>query len=416
MIKGPKVILSSAIANALGEYFLVDASTIEANLLLDARIVLRNVQLKDQTQYVPLNSAGKATRITVTGCVDEVAFTWAWNSSKGEANWVTNATLTIGGAKFEAKLEHVEREEVPREEEEDLRESFVDPATIDEESAKKIKQEKGGLAGFVERQVKMVIDTLTLRMVDFQLRIMLPSPEVADAAGEDLGVSVSAACDKVFSVGAERIEILSLGRLSGGKSSRTIAVGAEGKENAPTKLKQRISLNSFVCDIQLEGKEAHETMMSHPLVEPFSYSANVIRFGERFGGFMKGLEVFGLGQPTEASPDLASFAGCGLKVHLGSLQIETLMMISVMLLAPLQDQASDSEPSDQQVRTSALKDGENWNFNGNDPSSFHFPLASASLVLYESMHFKCSGIQIIYTGKKQSLFVHSWTRSWVKGN
>ena len=115
MIKGPKAILSSAIANALEEYFTVDASTIESNLLSDARIVLRNVQLKEQTSTIPINSAGKSTLITVTGCVDEVSFTWSW--SVGDVVWVTDAVLTIDGARFQATLEHVERTNEAKEDE-----------------------------------------------------------------------------------------------------------------------------------------------------------------------------------------------------------------------------------------------------------------------------------------------------------
>eukprot|EP00571_Detonula_confervacea_P008156 CAMPEP_0172321794 /NCGR_PEP_ID=MMETSP1058-20130122/44329_1 /TAXON_ID=83371 /ORGANISM="Detonula confervacea, Strain CCMP 353" /LENGTH=57 /DNA_ID=CAMNT_0013037389 /DNA_START=26 /DNA_END=199 /DNA_ORIENTATION=- len=55
MIKGPKAILSSAIANALGEYFVVDANTIESNLLKDAKIVLRQVKLKEQVIPIACN-------------------------------------------------------------------------------------------------------------------------------------------------------------------------------------------------------------------------------------------------------------------------------------------------------------------------------------------------------------------------
>ena len=46
MFKGPKAILSSAIANALAEYFEVDANQIQSNLLGDANIVLHTVELE----------------------------------------------------------------------------------------------------------------------------------------------------------------------------------------------------------------------------------------------------------------------------------------------------------------------------------------------------------------------------------
>lgn len=406
VLKGPKAILSSAIANALGAYFLVDASAVEANLLSDARIVLRDVALKERAErVVPRNGAGDATRIVVSGSVEEVSFAWAWNSERGAANWATDAVLTVAGAKFRARLERVGSDEAAaavgaaEEGGKERGESFVDPATIDEASARNIRREKGGLAGFVDRQVKMVMDMLTLKMVDFELRIELPhcpmSPGPAAEARENLSALAAAACHKTISVAVERIEILSLGRLSGGESSRTIGIGDEGKESAPTKLKQRINLSSFACSIHLEGSDLDQTVVFHPLIEPFSYSADVFRFGERFGGFMKGLEVLGLDQPACTSPDSTSLAGAGFKVHLGAVQIDSLMQLSVMILAPPEDEASDSELENPSENSAPSPEGEGI-FVADDPSLFHFPLASASLVMYEETHFKLSGIQFRY--------------------
>ena len=56
MIKGPKAILSSAITNALADYFVVDPTKIETNLLSGAKIVLHSVPLKTQTSTIPLSS------------------------------------------------------------------------------------------------------------------------------------------------------------------------------------------------------------------------------------------------------------------------------------------------------------------------------------------------------------------------
>ena len=138
MFKGPKAILSSAIANALAEYFEVDANQIQSNLLGDANIVLHAVELKEQITYVPQNSAGNETTIRVTGCVEEVAFSWAWSvgQQKNEASaaaesWVKDAVLTIKGAKFVAKLEHGKKSGAASNP--NTNEAFVDPATIDSE-------------------------------------------------------------------------------------------------------------------------------------------------------------------------------------------------------------------------------------------------------------------------------------------
>jgi len=385
MIKGPKAILSSAIANALGEYFIVDANTIESNLLKDAKIVLRDVKLKEQVTRIPINSAGKTTKITFTGCVDEVAFTWSW--SVGDVMWVNDAVLTIVGAKFQAKLEHEERNvdedstasTADADNETDLRGTFVNPETIDVASAKEIKKQKGGLGGFVERQVKMAIDMLTLKMVDFELRIVLPQP----LQQADVDVSSAEACNKVLTMRADKIEVLSFGR--GGQNDAVVDV--------PSKLKQRINLNSFVCGIYLEGKEGNKEISSYPLVDSFSYSADVTRFGERFGGFLTGLEVLGLEQPTDSFSDLASLTGSVISVHMGSIQIESLMQLSIMILAPPGDNAASSEEKAVEPPSSES----NANISGKiESSSFTLPLASASLVLFEEKRFVVSGVNMRY--------------------
>ncbi|KAL7526680.1 hypothetical protein ACHAXR_003013, partial [Thalassiosira sp. AJA248-18] len=259
--------------------------------------------------------------------------------------------------------------------EQDRRALFVNPSTIDAVSARKIKEQKGGLGGFVERQVKMVIDMLTLKMVDFELRVVLPPqpPLLADA-----DASSTSACNKVLMVGGDKIEVLSYGR-DGGKDE--------------SKLKQRINLHSFVTRVYLEGMQDNEDIISYPLVEPFSYSADVSRVGERFGGFMTGLEVLGLGQPTDLCPDLASITGSGLSVHLGSVQIDSLMLLSVMMLAPPNDNESSSEGGPEE-----LENGPDTNETSSltESSSFTFPLSSAKLILFEETSFLVSGITMRY--------------------
>src|SRR6056300_1306376 len=110
MIKGPKAILSSAIANALAEYFIVNPSQIESNLLSDANITLHNVQLKSTvTTLTAINSYGGSTVLTTSGCVDKVTFSWVWSVSRdvsATAEWIKNAVLVIEGVKFVCRLEH----------------------------------------------------------------------------------------------------------------------------------------------------------------------------------------------------------------------------------------------------------------------------------------------------------------------
>ena len=169
MFKGPKAILSSAIANALAEFFEVDADKIQSNLLGEASITLLNVRLKEQVSSIPQNSAGNQTTIRVTGIVEEVAFSWAWSvgQQKNKAaaagasdSWVKDAVLTIKGAKFVAELDHGEKSGATPASSSNVdtrnnsNEAFVDPATIDSDAAKAIKKEPGGLTGYVQNQVK----------------------------------------------------------------------------------------------------------------------------------------------------------------------------------------------------------------------------------------------------------------------
>jgi len=389
MIKGPKAILSSAIANALGEYFIVDASKIESNLLSDAKIVLRNVQLKEQTTIIPINSAGKSTKITITGCVESVTFSWSW--SVGDVMWVNDSMLTIDGAKFEANLEHIERikedddtcKTVEEEEKVDRREAFVNPDTIDQTSARKIKEQKGGLNRFVANQVKMIIDSLTLRLVNFELRIVLPQNqqvqevEVTDA--NNVGISATNSCNRVLVVSGEKIEVLSFGR-------ETEKEG-QSDDTTPHKLKQRINLSQFSCNINLEGKYDQKVIISYPLLEPLSYSAETLRIGERFGGFMRGLEVNGLGEPTESSPDLVSLIGNGLTIHISSCTLDYLMQLSVLILAP--PDGDNSTISSDEKESAEDSDDEGTQI---EISSFTFPLVSASLVLFDDMRISFSGV------------------------
>ena len=358
------------------------------------RLYCAHVELREQVSHIPLNSLGKSTRITLNGRVEEVEFSWAW--SVGDAAWVTDAVLTISGAKFEARLEHVDRieEETATADKPvdegtiDRREAFVNPSTIDNDSAREIQQ-KGGVSGFIERQVKMVIDSLTLKMVDFELRIVLPqqAPAPADASDpEDMGVDSTHACNKVIAVGVSKIEILSYGRQA-----------LDGDADGPLKLRQRINLDSFACGIHLEGREGGEPIVSYPFIDPFSYCVVFNRMGERFGGFLSGLEVTGIGRPKDASNGLASITGSGFKIHIGGSQIDAFMRLSVLMLAPPQTVDEQSEIVEAASSNHATTSEHGSDASGADePSSFHFPLYSISVVYFDDTQLTISAIDLRY--------------------
>lgn len=380
MVNGPKRILSSAIANALGEYFDVDATSIEANLIKDARIVLKHVALKKQTSCVPINSVGNSTVITVTGSVEEVSFTWAWSVGGSDQQWIRDAVLTITGAKFACHLEHDEvhdadatkiTDDKHRDSLSDF--SFVNPAKIDADAQKEIKKEPGGIVGYVARQVKMVIDMLTLKMVGFELRIVLPPSLVP----EDKNVELSDGSRSIV-IGADELELLSLGRDDTPSTSDvTMSV-----------LQQRLSLRSFVTSIVLNDND--ENTIEHPILEPFSYCTDVKRVGERFGGFLTGLDVKGVVESVQSIADSLRSTS-GLTLHLGNVQTETIMQLGMLVLPP-PSKSVESERYASSKSSTTVTDS----VSVSDSSSFTFPLPSVSLVLYEDTRFVVTDIIMRY--------------------
>ena len=236
----------------------------------------------------------------------------------------------------------------------------------------------------------MIFDMLTLKLVNFEIRIVLPHKLQDKTANDDenVGMSSSNVCNRVLVVGGDKIEILSFGR----DEKKQDDVDVE----TPRKLKQRINLNSFACGINMEGKDDGKVIISYPLLEPFSYSANTLRVGERFGGFLTGLEVIGLGETTDSSPELASLVGSGFVVHMSHTQIDSLMQLGVMILAPPDDaNLEENKPVETPMLSKESSTESNENILDN-VSSFTLPLASARLVLFEEMKFTVSGIVVTY--------------------
>ena len=490
MIKGPKAILSSAIANALAEYFLVDPTNIESNLLQNAKITLNRVDLKPQSSTIPLrNSDGDGdgdytTVITTTGRVDKVVFSWAWSVGGGGGDnktstgeWIRDAVLLIDGAKFECSLEHVDVEKavestdtIDDDDDDDdkdnskvRRTSFVNPSTIDEKSAKTIKATPGGISGFVER----LIDNLTLRMVNFELKIVLPPPSLK-RSGSSVAVVDSAAPSRLssggnssrarsFLIAIDQVEVLSFGRETssshgdvvttllkqrvnlrslrssvstggiigdGSSIKKSDAEGGANNRNGDDNVQNLINkLAFFPTKISSVGKteegsksEADTTNNNnnnngdddkenvYHLIEPFSYSADVTRIGsKRFSGLMNGLKVVGI---LPSSDDGDDDGVGGIAVHMGKTQVESLMLLGEMILAPSTPSSSDSEESttgDMDASSSVLVNAESEESeintqvaaSENDPSSFILPLSFATLVA-DDKRFSVSDIYMKY--------------------
>lgn len=235
-MKGPKGLIAEAIANALAEFFVIDQKTMEARLLNNAAIVLRDTKLKPvHCQISPRLAAD------ITGVVEHVAFEWHWgNSDSGGSDWIKDSKLVIEGINCTVVLSECA----------DGRQPQADPTATDDE-----KEEAKGFMVYIQDQVDRIIDTVSLSVKTFELTVTLPN-------GQSL------------ILGADSLGLASLGRVEEGEP-----------------LHQELSVTRLVANILVDGH-------LYPVVEPVGYKASCVRVsGKRFvSGIDKGLEVTGESQ------------------------------------------------------------------------------------------------------------------------
>jgi hypothetical protein len=264
----PKAMLSSAIANALSEYFVVDANQMESNLLTDAHILLKHTSLKRQIIRLPSHPEVLAV---ITAVVDQVEFAWTWSLGSGSIGkdqrqpdgWVQDSTLRIQGLKFQIEL---------------ILESLTDLVpTVAASSGSRGStteiavaggdEKKHGLQGYIWKQVQMI----TLAVTDFELTIVLPSQET-----------------KSIRIGGQKVELVALGRyIKEELDNNGIVVLKDTQQLQDCQVhKQRLDVSSFYASI-LSLTDDDIASEKH-LMEPFTYSLEMTRIGDRFGGFGTG--------------------------------------------------------------------------------------------------------------------------------
>jgi hypothetical protein len=175
-------------------------------------------------------------------------------------------------------------------------------------------------------------------------------------------------------------------------------IGTKEEDRKRNEANANISSSNNNSNNNLKEKVYH-------LIEPFSYSADVIRMGsKRFSGIMTGLEVVGILPSSGNDGDDDKGAG-GIAVHMGKTQVESLMLLGEMILAPstpssqnevsagAMDVPSSSNYSvgtdEREIKTNAATASEN------DPSSFTLPLSFATLVA-DDKRFSVSDIYMKY--------------------
>ena len=358
MIQGPKAILSSAIATALDEFFVVDKNSIESNLLLDAKIVLTAIELRPLTVTLP--SGGSAQ---ITGGAGSVTFSWSWGVIGG-SGWVQDAHLVIEEMHVKVALKEAQTQDAIEEEEEEHKPSAtetIEQAAQQHASEGEIKK-AGGISGYVQNQVRMIMDSVKVQLHNFSLTLELPSQDRTTTTTTSVVV------------GGELLEIISLGRMAPSKDDRN-----DPHQNASGNLTQRVVLQGFSSHILVRDEK-------QPLVDPFSYMATATRTGgNRFDSFMKNMKFVGgssemdTTEGTQETPPIAT----QLALHFGGLQIKTLSHLSVLFLAPPSATAAAGtdaiakKPSEQEHKEEDNDD----NNNKDPPSTFDFGLDELLLEL-----------------------------------
>lgn len=347
--KGPRAVIAAEISKALNEYFVVDQDAVESSLLHDARIVLRNTVLRTK-QYRSLEAPNAV--VSISGLVEEVVFSWQWSflSSKDSSNLkknegiVQDATLTIKGIDMKIGLRSWEC----LNQEEKLLVASADEKVQQE---KLNKEEANVKKGFMENYIQQIVDNLTLKIQDYRFSIEI-----------EYGSS--------FNIHGDSIEL------------NTISSGAvdENEKTSQNMLTQEIKLCQLsfgICD--------HAENVSYPVMEPFDYSASVLRLsGHRFqGGILSGLAITGhMKENTE------------VQFYLRNKQIRTLCEIGVLLAPPststndIDTKINNDDGGDQDTHI----EGD----NSRVPSSFNFPLPYVTVHISESNGTSSSSSRITF--------------------
>ena len=369
----PKEALSKAIASALGEYFEIDADKIEANLLSDTHIRLQELNLKEQRFQLPSEYV-----IIVTGSVSSVEFAWNWSlTSKTDENdtnlpkdaWVKDSSLRIHRPRFQFEIVAEYDHDASGNAAASLSNDSADVA------AAPAKEERSGLQGYIWRQIQIIIDSLTLDLVDFEWTVVLPSTNETEQP-------------MILCMGGQQLQLKSLGR----HDTQDLTESNVPPTELHDALKQSLCITSiFACITVVNDATTQEDEKLH-LMEPFSYQIELIRAGERFGSYATGVRCQGCPMRDEA----------GLILHAGKSQLATLAHLGALLVAPPSEDQPDKEPSiEQGDKGDEEPDKEVVDLlhdNKKDTVSlFRFQLCSMKLILMDDSLIHGSNAQLTYS-------------------
>lgn len=343
MASGPRAMIASQIALVLGEYFVVNPDDIESSLLSDAKIVLRDTQIRKK-EYRDTSGSTPDTVVTVSGIVEEVIFSWKWSfsstaggtsisSSSRGAGMVQDAALSIRGLKviieFDRRVSEVNDDDVLNIS--TFSSTSSEPTKVNENNSEKV--------GFLQNYIQQIVDHLTVKVDKFEITFQGKDGPCMVIHGRDLAL-VTLASAKVPS--------------DGSVATKTI-------------LSQQISLGIFAIDVKDNEEE-------YSLIEPFGYTASVTRlFGKRFqDGIFSGLDVTGL--PNDEDK---------VKIHVGTPQIHVLCTLA-MYMAPTTCYKEKGNCGAKE-QSPYLQPNSHSTNEGDGSTIFTFPLPEVTLVISQDI-------------------------------
>jgi len=232
----PKKLLASYLSKSLAEFFCVDPERVETNLLQDARVVLNDIEIKEQ----------QCGGILVSGSVQKIEFSWTWDT----VSLISNVNLTIQGVVIHVNFVKDDESNVV---------STTSSSSLVKEPTANDDDETKEAPDWKAKYLQQIIDNLTLMVTDVTIAIHIDETSQIILQGKDMEL-------------------------------RTLTTKHS--------LLQNISLASI--EAWIEETNNIEPSSKYPILEPFGYNATVRRVsGRRFlDGLMFGLFVQGASQES----------------------------------------------------------------------------------------------------------------------
>jgi len=359
----PKNLLASYLSLSLAQFFNVDPTRVETNLLQDAKVLLNDVDIKERR----LGGRNGSRHLRVSGSIQQIEFSWTWDT----AALIKDVRLTVRGVSIHVNLVQAEDEhDVTLSDDCGAWEEVNPEATAAEEDTTDSNTNEAP-SDWKAKYMQQIIDHLTLEVTDITFSIGL-SDEGSQAFLQ-----------------AKGMELVTLPRESGG-------------EDNSSALMQTISLASIEAWVE----EQNDAFNKFPILEPFGYKARVTRLhGRRFlDGVLSGLFVKG-----DAGLGDSSCVSSAIRIHVGVKQIEGLNSLQRILLSVGYDDMS-GEPDSNEKNNQGINSS---NALAETKSFFHLPFKGMELILENTTNLRLVGCNVLYCTDGSKFCVECSGGIWV---